>query len=121
MSAGTLQAGSTTALSAASDFTVNSILNLNGFSAAIGSLAGTGTVTNTGVGATLSVGGDNASSVFSGTLQNGPGALALIKAGTGVLTLTGTNTYTGGTTISAGTLQIGNATASPAALWATSR
>ena len=44
-------------------------------------------------------------------LQNGTGALALTKSGTGTLTLTGTNTYTGGTTISAGTLQLGNATA----------
>ena len=75
-------------------------------------LAGTGTVTNTGAGAAhLTAGGDNASSVFSGVLQNGTGALALTKSGTGTLTLTGTNTYTGGTTISGGTLQLGNATA----------
>ena len=46
VSAGTLQAGSTTGLSATSDFTVNSTLDLGGFSNAIGSLAGTGTVTN---------------------------------------------------------------------------
>ena len=48
------------------------------------------------------------SSVFSGTLQNGPGALALVKSGTGTLTLTGANTYTGGTTISGGIVQLGN-------------
>ena len=53
VSAGTLQAGSTTALSATSDFTVNSTLDLGGFSNAIGSLAGTGTVTNSGAAATL--------------------------------------------------------------------
>ena len=32
----------------------------------------------------------------------------LTQAGTGILTLTGSNTYTGNTTVSAGTLQVGN-------------
>ena len=55
VSAGTLQAGSLSALSANSDFTVSgAILNLSGFSNTIGSLAGTGTVT-TGAAATLTV------------------------------------------------------------------
>lgn len=43
---------------------------------------------------------DTISSVLAGT--------SLDKAGTGVLILTGTNTYNGTTTINAGTLQIGN-------------
>ena len=51
VNAGTLQAGSTTALSANSDFTVASgaTLNLDGFTNAIGSLAGSGTVTTSAV------------------------------------------------------------------------
>jgi len=32
----------------------------------------------------------------------------LVQSGTGTLILTGTNTYSGGTTVNAGTLQIGN-------------
>jgi fibronectin-binding autotransporter adhesin len=46
---------------------------------------------------------------FGGTIS---GSNALTKAGAGTLTLTGTNTYIGTTTISAGTLQIGNGIAS---------
>ncbi len=45
----------------------------------------------------------------------------LTKLGTGTLTLANTNTYSGGTTISAGTLQLGNGTGprarSPATFW----
>src|SRR5271165_2173209 len=109
ISAGTLQAGSATALSQNSAFTVNFTLDLHGFNSTIGSLSGTGAVLNNGAAAAaLTVGNDNASTTFSGVLQNGTGALQLTKSGTGTLTLTGANTYSGGTTISSGTLQIGN-------------
>ena len=46
MSMGILRAGSQTAFSAKSAFTVNAQLDLNGFSNTIGSLAGNGIVTN---------------------------------------------------------------------------
>jgi autotransporter-associated beta strand protein len=108
ISAGTLEAGSSTGLSPNSAFTVNATLDLNGFSNSIGSLAGTGTVVSNSATATLTVGGGNTNTTFTGVLQNGAGVLALTKIGTGTFTLTGTNTYTGGTTISAGTLQLGN-------------
>ena len=51
---------------------------------------------------------DAANALFAGVLENVGGALSLTKSGAGVLILTGANTYTGTTTISAGTLQIGN-------------
>jgi autotransporter-associated beta strand protein len=53
-------------------------------------------------------------STFAGTIANGTGACRVYKVGTGTLTLTGNNTYTGnaagiaGTQISAGTLAIGD-------------
>jgi fibronectin-binding autotransporter adhesin len=110
VSTGILRAGSTTGFSPSSAFTVNSVLDLNGFSNSVGSLAGTGSVTNTGgTTATLTAGADNTSTTFSGVLQDGSTAsLGLTKVGTGTLTLSGGNTYTGGTTISGGILQIGN-------------
>ena len=79
----------------------------------IGSLAsagGAGTVTNAGgAAATLTTGGDNTSTTFSGVIQDGAGMTGLTKAGTGTFTLAADSTYTGGTTISAGTLKLGNA------------
>ena len=109
ISAGTLQAGATNTFSSASAFTVTGTLDLNGFNQTIGSLAGAGTVTNAGgTVATLTTGGNNTSTTFSGVMKDGTSASSLTKVGTGTLILTGANTYTGGTTISTGTLQIGN-------------
>lgn len=57
-----------------------------------------------GVGNTLTLGGNNATSGFAGTISGASGSIH--KAGSGTLTLSGQNTYTGGTTISAGTLRL---------------
>ena len=84
---------------------------MKGFNNSIGSLAGTGgTVTNSNAGAaTLTAGGNNASTSFAGVIGNGAGTLALAKTGTGTLTLGGQNTYTGATTITEGTLALSGA------------
>ena len=78
-------------------------LDLNGVNQTVGDLSGAGVVTNTNIGAALTVGGDNTSQTFSGTLQDGGGPLALTVVG-GTLTLSGTNNYSGGTTVDGGTL-----------------
>ncbi|MCY2975946.1 MAG: autotransporter-associated beta strand repeat-containing protein [Planctomycetota bacterium] len=106
---GSLVAGSTQAFGVNSATTVTGTLRLASFSNSIGSLAGAGTVENANAAAaTLTTGGNNTSTVFSGLIQDGTGGgvLTLAKTGTGAMTLSGTNTYTGGTTFNAGTLVV---------------
>ena len=76
-----------------------------------GGLSGSGNLTllNTaGTAVALTVGGNNASTTYSGVLR--PTGGSLTKVGAGSLLITGENTYTGLTTISAGTLQLGDGT-----------
>ena len=89
--------------------TTNGTLDVNGFSDTINGLLGTGVVTNqlAATTGTLTVGGNNVSTTFSGSMQDGAGVFALGKTGTGTLILDTTNTYSGGTTIGAGIIQVG--------------
>ena len=115
---GVVFAGSTTGLSSSSAFAVGSgaTLDLGGFSNTIGSLADIGgaggSISNTsvsGAAATLTTGGDNSSTSYAGTINDGNGALALVKVGTGTMILANANGYSGGTTISGGTIQVTDA------------
>lgn len=122
-------------LAVASGATVNSTINVRSGSSGtktINSLATSGTATVSGSiyldaattatsasggtlsftgatfdikGQTLTVNGAGNTSI-SGSLQNSTGSGALVKSGNGTLTLSGSNTYTGNTTVSAGTLKI---------------
>ena len=82
------------------------LLDLAGFTQTINGLGGNGTVNNSTGGGSLSVGNNNQTSTFSGVIKNTGGTLTLGKVGTGTLTLSGVNTYSGNTTISAGTLAL---------------
>jgi autotransporter-associated beta strand protein len=57
----------------------------------------------------LTVGGNNSSTTYKGVLSGGG---SLIKTGSGTLTISATNTYTGTTTVSVGTLQVDGSTTS---------
>jgi len=81
---------------------------------AVGSIEGTGAVF---LGANiLTAGGNKLSTTFSGVMQdggrNGGTGGSFTKIGKGKLTFTTANTYTGGTTLSAGTLLVKNKTGS---------
>ena len=89
---------------------VSGQLDMNGFALTVGDLQGNGTITSVVAGAiTLTVGSDNLSTTFSGVIQNASGTVSLTKNGTGTLTLSGNNSYSGITTISAGAIKLGAA------------
>ena len=72
-------------------------------------LTGSGTLTKGQNNAhTLTVGVAGGSGTFSGNINQDTGTISLTKQGAGVQVLSGANNYTGATTISGGTLQIGN-------------
>lgn len=83
-------------------------INFNGgVSETIGALAGAGIVDNLNASAiTLTTGGNNGSSDFSGVLQDTGGNLSLVKSGSGTFTLSGAaaNTFAGGFQVNDGTI-----------------
>jgi autotransporter-associated beta strand protein len=95
----------------------NGIFDISGLTSGgmtAGSIEGSGSVFLGGN--ALTVGGNNLSTTFSGAIQDGGrfGGIggSLVKTGMGTLILSGTNSYTGATTINQGMLQLDGTTAS---------
>jgi YVTN family beta-propeller protein/autotransporter-associated beta strand protein len=105
--AGTLQAGSASGFVNNTAYTVNGgILDLNNFSLTMASLNGTGGKVNLGT-APLTI-NNTGMDAYSGVIQ---GTGSLTKNGYGTLTLSGQNTFLGGTLVKAGTLVVNSAQA----------
>ena len=103
-----LEAGAAHVMSDASAVVISPLgtLGLNGYDQSIGSLAAASAGATVALGsASLNTGSDNTSTTFAGTIT---GTGSLTKVGTGTMTLTNSNNYSGGTTISGGTLQLGD-------------
>ncbi len=102
---GTLQLATGASLLATGALRINGgTFDLNGNSQTVGTLSGASGTLALGSG-TLTA-GESLSTTLSSVIT---GSGAFVKQGTGTLTLLGANTYSGGTTVSAGVLQ-GNAT-----------
>lgn len=118
LDAGTLQLGSGNALGANGNaLTVNGgTLDLRGFDVSAGTLAGlNGTITDNGpllAQPTTLAAAQTVDNAFTGILADGASQkIALVKDGSAMLTLTGSNTYSGATTINAGKLVLDGAAA----------
>lgn len=84
-------------------------IDLNNFDGALNGLNGNGAVDNAGASASvLSVGNNDRGGTFSGVLKNTVGSLALTKVGTNTQVLSGSNSFSGPTTITLGTLAAAN-------------
>jgi autotransporter-associated beta strand protein len=100
-----------------SDFArIGGVNNSGGNTMTIGALSGDTTAILAGADyagtQTYNIGGKGLDTTFAGVIENGSAGNAnIIKSGTGKLTLTGTNTYGGTTTVNAGTLAVENASA----------
>ena len=112
VNAGTLQAGNASAFGATTGLlTVNGgTVDLHGFSVTVAGVSGRGGVIGDGSTTTASTltlatsSPQNYSGVIRNTVGTGNKTLAVVVSGTSTQTLSGNNTYSGGTTINAGTL-----------------
>jgi autotransporter-associated beta strand protein len=109
---GVLSQTNSAALPTGATASINGTLDLGTKNASLDTIIGYGTIDNlSGSGSNmLTVGAKGGSSVFNGSIQNTNGILGLYKTGSGSFTLGNNNgnTYSGPTTMNAGTLVLSN-------------
>jgi autotransporter-associated beta strand protein/T5SS/PEP-CTERM-associated repeat protein len=114
ISGGIIALGNANALGVAGSVTMTSgTLDLNGQSVTLGAISGSsgGTITTGAAGSVTLASMTVTNSTYAGAIVDGAGTIALMKQATGTLTLTGSNSYSGGTTISDGVLALESASA----------
>lgn len=112
ISNGVVKLGGSEAIPDAGAFYADGVLDLNGFNETVATLNGnTGVVTNSGASGTniFAVGDDADASTFSGVIAENPGGakIQLVKQGAATLQLNGASSYSGGTLVLGGQLNIG--------------
>jgi len=111
ISAGKLQVASSVAIPSGPGYgnvIDNGALDVYGHSIVVNNLSGSGTVDDSTSSSLTFTVYNTATSTFSGTIADTGDGIQLIKTGPGTLILTGSNTYSAGTLISGGVLQIGS-------------
>ncbi|MEO7318586.1 MAG: autotransporter-associated beta strand repeat-containing protein, partial [Chthoniobacteraceae bacterium] len=106
VNAGTLRFGFVNNYTGGTSVGGGATLDLNGIGQSLGPVNGAGTILNDAAGIAVAT---IDSGTFSGVVSDhstGTGVVALTKATSGTLTLSGTNTYTGATTVNGGTLRL---------------
>lgn len=111
VNAGTLRLGASNVIADTSALIIGAAGTVDlgyGHSETVRALSGSGTLDIKGGPFTV---GDATSTTFSGVITDSGAYGSLVKQGTGTLTLSGTNTYAGLTTINAGALNVQNSSA----------
>jgi fibronectin-binding autotransporter adhesin len=107
LTSGTLAAGNTNAFGTGLLAVNGGVLDLNGQAVSVGTLSGSsgGLVTSAVAGpASLNV-NQTGNADFAGIVQNGSGVVSLAKSGVGTLFISGSNSYSGDTTVTSGQIR----------------
>ena len=115
ISTGTLQVDSNSALGTgflAITPSGTGVLDLNGKALQVGALSGNSTaIIESNSGAASLTTSATSNTTYAGTIRDGSGTVGLTKAGSGIFTLSGSNSNTGRTNVNGGVLALGNANA----------